>query len=129
MQYTRIYSDEAGETHFASATIDMRLIQFAPPAAPMATSPFTPATRVTFLVPAAGWYGEPHPSPARQFFFCLAGEWEVTVSDGERRRFAPGSVVLLDDTTGKGHATRIVSEVDALAAMVQLPADVAIAAE
>jgi hypothetical protein len=129
MQYTRVYSDEAGETHFALATIDMRMIQFAPPAAPMATSPFTPATRVTFLAPAAGWYGEPHPTPARQLFFCLAGEWEVTVSDGEQRRFGPGSVVLLDDTTGKGHATRIVSDLDALAAMVQLPADAAIAAE
>ncbi len=129
MQYTRIYSDKAGETHFASATIDMRLIQFAPPAAPMATSPFTSATRVTFLAPAAGWYGEPHPTPARQLFLCLAGEWEVTVSDGEQRRFGPGSVVLLDDTTGNGHATRIVSDVDALAAMVQLPADAAIAAE
>ena len=129
MQYTRIYSDEAGETHFASVTIDMRLTQFAPPAAPVATSPFTPATRVTFLAPAAGWYGEPHPTPARQLFLCLAGEWEVTVSDGEQRRFGPGSVALLDDTTGKGHATRIVGEVAALAAMVQLPADVAIAVE
>lgn len=129
MQYTRIYSDDAGETHFALATIAMRLIQFAPPAAPMATSPFTPASRITFLAPAAGWYGEPHPTPARQFFLCLAGDCEVTVSDGERRRFGPGSVVLLDDTSGKGHTTRIVGAEDALCAMVQLPADAAIAAE
>lgn len=129
MQYTRIYSDDAGETHFALATIAMRLIQFAPPAAPMATSPFTPASRITFLAPAAGWYGEPHPTPARQFVLCLAGDWEVTTSDGERRRFGPGSVVLLDDTSGKGHATRIVGAEDALCAMVQLPADIAIAAE
>lgn len=129
MQYTRVYSDEAGETHFDTATIEMRLIQFAPPAAPMATSPSTPATRITFLAPAAGWYGEPHPTPARQLFLCLAGEWEVTASDGEQQRFGPGSVVLLDDTTGKGHATRVVGAEDALCAMVQLPTDVAIAAE
>lgn len=129
MRYTRIYSDESGETHFAMADIAMRMTPFAPPAAPMATAPFTPATRITFLAPAAGWYGEPHPTPARQLFLCLAGEWEVAVSDGETRRFGPGSVALLDDTTGKGHATRIVGDVDGLAAMVQLPADAQIAAE
>lgn len=129
MQYTRIFSDQAGETHFASADIAMRLTPFAPPAAPMATAPFTPTTRITFLAPAAGWYGEPHPTPARQFFLCLAGEWEVTVSDGEARRFGPGSVILLEDTSGKGHATRIISDADGLGAMVQLPADTPIAAE
>jgi hypothetical protein len=30
----------------------------------------------------------------------------VEVSDGEKRVFGPGSVLLVEDTTGKGHITR-----------------------
>ena len=41
--------------------------------------------------------------------FCtLRGEYEVTASDGEVRCFPVGSLLLLEDTTGKGHASRIV---------------------
>jgi uncharacterized cupin superfamily protein len=38
----------------------------------------------------------------------LRGEVEVTASDGETRRLSPGGLLLLEDTTGKGHATRVV---------------------
>jgi hypothetical protein len=38
----------------------------------------------------------------------LRGEFEATASDGETRRFPPGAVLLLEDTTGKGHVTRVV---------------------
>ena len=34
----------------------------------------------------------------------------AAASDGEVRRFPPGALLLLEDTTGKGHITRIVSE-------------------
>jgi len=49
----------------------------------------------------------------------LSGEWEVTASDGEARRFAAGSVLLVEDTRGKGHASRVGNS-DSLAVMVQL---------
>ncbi len=52
---------------------------------------------------------------------------EVTASDGEKRRFGPGSIVLLDDTTGKGHQTRAVGTIDHIAAVVPI-ADAAAAA-
>jgi hypothetical protein len=38
----------------------------------------------------------------------LRGEVEVTASDGETRRFSPGGLLLVEDTTGKGHSTRVV---------------------
>jgi hypothetical protein len=44
----------------------------------------------------------------------------VTASDGETRRFSAGSVLRVEDTIGKGHSSRVVSEMDSLAAMVQL---------
>jgi len=36
----------------------------------------------------------------------LTGEVEFETSDGDIRRLPPGSVVLAEDTTGKGHITR-----------------------
>jgi hypothetical protein len=33
---------------------------------------------------------------------------EITTSDGEARCFGPGALWLLDDTTGKGHNTRVI---------------------
>jgi uncharacterized cupin superfamily protein len=35
----------------------------------------------------------------------LEGMVEITVSDGEVRTFVPGDIVLVSDTTGKGHAS------------------------
>jgi uncharacterized cupin superfamily protein len=36
----------------------------------------------------------------------LTGEVEITVSDGEKRHFGPGSILLAEDVTGKGHISR-----------------------
>jgi hypothetical protein len=57
----------------------------------------------------------------RQFFFFLVGVIESETSDGDRRSHAAGSVVLLEDTAGKGHRARVVGNDDVLAAVVQLP--------
>jgi hypothetical protein len=38
----------------------------------------------------------------------LSGAAELTVADGEVRSFGPGSVFLVEDTTGMGHQTRAV---------------------
>ena len=42
------------------------------------------------------------------------------MSDGEVRRFGPGSVTLVEDTTGKGHTSRVVGSDEVLAVVVQL---------
>ena len=52
----------------------------------------------------------PHNAPKRLLIIQLNGTIEVEVSDGEIRRFGPGSAVLVEDTTGKGHLTRNVSQ-------------------
>ena len=52
----------------------------------------------------------PHNAPRRQFIVHLEGAVEVEASDGERRRFGPGDVVLVEDLEGRGHVTRWVGE-------------------
>jgi hypothetical protein len=49
-----------------------------------------------------------HVAPRRQLAVILAGTLEVECSPSEIRRFGPSSLVLLEDTTGEGHITRIV---------------------
>ena len=118
--YPRLYADEHGESHFEDVEIDLVSTEYAPPAPPLDLSSFTPATQFGFMQAPAGWSSDWHPSSSRNLFFVISGEWEITASDGETRRFGVGSVLLAEDTTGKGHTSRVVSEVDSLAAMVEL---------
>jgi hypothetical protein len=59
--------------------------------------------------------------PSRQGQIFLAGEVEAQASDGTVRRVGPGSVVLVEDTTGKGHVSKVVGQEDVLIAAVRLP--------
>jgi hypothetical protein len=47
-----------------------------------------------------------HRAPRRQYVISLAGGISITASDGETRHIGAGEVVLVEDTTGKGHITR-----------------------
>jgi hypothetical protein len=68
----------------------------------------------------ASWRGDRHPIPRRQFLFFLSGEGAVQVGDCQVWHFGTGSVVLVEDTTGNGHVSWVVSQTDALTAVVQL---------
>jgi hypothetical protein len=46
-----------------------------------------------------------HVAPHRHWIIILSGRVAVTVTDGERREFGPGDVVLDEDTSGRGHLT------------------------
>jgi len=120
MRYPRLYTGTDGESHFEDVEIDLALTDYAPPAPPLELSSFTPATQFGFMSAPSTWSSDWHLASSRSIFFVLTGEWEVTASDGESRRFPAGSVLLLEDTTGKGHSSRVVGETESLAAMVQL---------
>ncbi len=106
----RISTDTKGESHFDVIEIPFSLADFAPPAPPISVSEAFSADSTLFISSPSGWFGDWHPAPQRQFVICLKGELEVEVSDGERRRFGPGSIVLVEDTTGKGHISRVVGK-------------------
>ena len=50
-----------------------------------------------------------HTAPRKQYIIYLSGEVEVTVSDGERRVFRQGDVLLANDLFGHGHITKILT--------------------
>jgi hypothetical protein len=50
-----------------------------------------------------------HVSPKRQVIFCLSGSLKVTSSLKEERMIEAGMGLLMEDTTGKGHVSDVVS--------------------
>lgn len=118
MRYTRLFADDHGESHFADIEIDFTATDYVQSAAPVDFSAPLPASQVAFLRAPAGWASDFHVSSARNLFVVLNGEWEVSASDGESRRFAGGSALLVEDTTGKGHASRVVSNTESVAVVI-----------
>ena len=110
MKISRLYNDSTGESHWSDIEVEFIWQDFAPPAKPLGGSPFADAKSVGFIQGEVGWVGDWHPAPQRQYMFTLQGVVEATASDGETRRFDPGEGALLEDTTGKGHFTRVVSD-------------------
>ena len=119
--YTTLCTDAAGESHFGEGSIDYTLEDYAPPAQPMGVHHLKNAQGATFLYILTGTFEDWHPVPRRQFIFSLRGTVEVGVTDGEVRRFGPGTAVLLEDLTGKGHTTKVVSDEDHFSIAVPVP--------
>jgi quercetin dioxygenase-like cupin family protein len=104
--YVRVYADERGETHFEDVHVPRERRE----------SPTGTVDEVTAAIPVEGLVfrlvvseasdTEPHNAPRRLFIVQVDGSVEVEVSDGEKRVVGPGSVLLVEDTTGKGHVTR-----------------------
>ena len=108
VSYVRLYADDDGESHFEDLAVDLEERDFAPPAAPPMVAPFLDASGTLLFGVNPSWSGEaPHRTPHSQIFCVMRGDVEVTVSDGEMRAFSPGALIVLDDTGGKGHSTRV----------------------
>ena len=115
-----LHMDDDGDSHFKDVEVGFESVNFAPPAPVVGLSSFRPASQFVFFKAPSCWNGDWHPTPKRQFFCCLSGEIEITTSDGEIRIFRSGDVFLLEDTTGKGHKSKVTSKEDFVAAVVQL---------
>ncbi len=102
MKYTRIYAGADGESHLEDVNPEMKPADYA-----STISAMIAAKGVIFRETRSGEYFiDWHNAPRRQFVVNLSGEVEIEVSDGEKRRFGPGSILLAEDVTGKGHISR-----------------------
>ena len=111
IEYLRIFSDDQGCSHFETRSVALQSKDYAPPAPPLNTSNPESADHSLFLELPVGWYGEWHPTPVRQWLILMSGECEFEAGDGTMLVRKAGDVVLLDDTTGKGHQTRVLGNV------------------
>ncbi|HET7488656.1 MAG TPA: hypothetical protein VFJ85_12060 [Acidimicrobiales bacterium] len=105
MRITRIGVTGDGGSHFDDLEIELA------DAGPIGwLSAAFPASSVAFRLTDPGYDYDWHRAPQRQLIVLLDGEIEVEVTSGEKRRFAGGDVVLVEDTTGTGHRTRTIGE-------------------
>jgi hypothetical protein len=116
MKYTRIYADAAGETHLEDVRPDLRASYHS-----SLMSGLIAAKGIIFReTNGAQYFVDWHNAPRRQFVINLSGEVEITVSDGEQRRFGPGTILLAEDVSGKGHISRGVGDSERLVIFVPL---------
>jgi len=101
MKITRVYADERGESHFADAEVELKdagsIGHLSEP---------IPAKHVVLRRNDPGYDYDWHVAPSRQFIVLLDGVIEIETSDGERRTLHGGDILLMEDTTGRGHRTR-----------------------
>ncbi len=107
MKFPIIHADERGETHFGVREIPHRELAVGPPPNPTGQmSDFGAVTTMCVISFPAGTEAPAHNAPQPYVCIILSGEGEVATSDGQRRRFRPGDLLLCNDLTGKGHVTR-----------------------
>jgi hypothetical protein len=118
MKYARLYATPDGSSHFEDVEIELPEVDHVPSAPPLGLAEFSTARQCSFMQAAAGWQSDWHLSAARNLFAVISGEWEVIAADGTIRRFVSGDLLVVEDTTGKGHQSRVIS--DSLALVVEL---------
>ena len=124
--YTRLFADARGRSCFEEVEVALSPGLATPPAEPLHTAPFLTGEATFWVGAPADWNGEEaHPAPRRMVFVTVRGEYEVTVSGGASRRFPVGSVLLIEDTSGSGHSSRVTSGEGVIAFAVGLPATTA----
>jgi quercetin dioxygenase-like cupin family protein len=79
-----------------------------------------PTTQISFRVWPKGEFLDWHPAPRRQFVIILSGQLEIGCGDGTKQVFGPGDARVVEDTTGKGHTTRVLGGEPCLTATIPL---------
>ena len=120
MTYLHLYNDSKGDSHFKEAHFSFATGSRV--GGPLSHEiPGANGAALLRLEPGAkeDW----HTAPRRWFLIAVQGMSEVTASDGQVRRLTPGMIMLMDDTSGKGHQTRAVGPEAHIAIVIPVPAD------
>ena len=130
---THLWADAQGVSHFRDEKLSFEAATPENPTAgttsrtnpdpeALVSLPLRGATGATFLYLKRAAVEDWHRAPRRMYLIAVQGMSEVTAGDGQVRRFGLGSIVLMDDLTGKGHITRAVGDVDPIALTIPVPA-------
>jgi len=94
MNVTRIYTGADGHSYFEEIEVEIGKLQS--------------GEGIIFREEPSTYFKDWHPAPRRQYVITLSGQVEIEIGDGNKRRFGPGDIMLADDTTGRGHISRVV---------------------
>ena len=79
-----------------------------------------PVTGGEIFRAAPGRAGDWHTGARRQYVITLSGHAELEVAGGKKISVDPGHIELIEDTTGKGHITRITGSEDRVSLFLTL---------
>ena len=121
LRYSVVFSDSSDVTHFRDEEIPWETQQLSYSRQTTLITPFLDAEKIGFLRLPRGFDSDWHPAPGKRFVMVLSGVGEIEVGDGQHRKVAPGSVVLVTDTKGRGHRTKVLGKEDVLIVWVPVP--------
>ena len=101
MRIHNLYTDANGESHFRDIEIE-----WVEERRGSKLSRRFPATGIIFRETEAEYSLDWHPAPRRQYIVNLEAGVKLTASDGESRVINAGEVILVEDTSGKGHLSQ-----------------------
>jgi hypothetical protein len=103
MRIHNLYTDAKGESHFREIEVE-----WVEEGRAGKLSKRLPATGIIFRQVQPSYDLDWHPAPRRQYIINLDAGVRITASDGESRVIGAGEVILVEDTTGKGHLSKAV---------------------
>src|SRR6202035_1776283 len=103
MRIHNLYTDASGQSHFRDIEIE-----WAEEGRAGKLSRRLPATGIIFREVQPDYDLDWHPAPRRQYIINLDAGVKITASDGEARIIKAGEVILVEDTSGKGHLSQAV---------------------
>jgi hypothetical protein len=104
VKVTRVYADAAGDSHFGELDIPLK-----DGGTIGRLSERQLVNNIIFRETDVDYDYDWHCAPQRQYIVLLDGEIELETSDGEKRRFRGGDILLVEDVSGRGHRTRTVN--------------------
>jgi hypothetical protein len=105
---TRIYSDEAGESHFSSFFQRFYDVDGEHADIGRLSSVIGTAGGFQFRFTTAAYNNTWHTAPQRQFVINLDASVRICVSSGSCRVFPAGTILFFEDIHGKGHSSEAV---------------------
>jgi len=107
---TRLYTGPDNQTHAEEVAVDFTAGE---------VSKMMQVTGAELHRGAPGNVSDWHRGPRRQYVITLSGRGELEVAGGKKISVEPGHIELIEDTTGKGHITRVTGTEDRVT--LQLP--------
>ena len=95
MRVFHVYATPDGQSH----------LSVVPVASVRKDIPVVSVTAASFSAAVEDW----HHAPFKTFVLNTTGRNEAEVSDGTKQAIGPGDLVYLEDLTGKGHLTRLLT--------------------
>jgi quercetin dioxygenase-like cupin family protein len=113
LMITRIFTGPDNQTH--AEQVELKFT----PGNPIDVSKMMPVAAAELHRTPGGNVEDWHRAPRRQYVITLSGHGEIEVAGGKKISLGPGSINLVEDTTGKGHITKVVGTEERLT--LQLP--------